>query len=112
LGVFVPNKATLGRATSAFGAAARLQIAVADKPTLRFAAAVHRAAIGLAVGVFDEAALTRLGQCHGDAAHQGANPHEAHKGPSPWVGLDVLAVSLHGPSCQGERGGFQKNFNQ
>ena len=90
MGVFVPNKATLCGATSAFRAAARLQIAVADKTTLRLTATIDRAAIGLAVGVFDEAALAGLGQCPRCAAHQGANPKVARKGSRPSVGFNGL----------------------
>mgnify|MGYP000458628129 CR=1 FL=1 len=63
MSVLAARHVPVASANAAFSAAARLQIAVADKTTLRFTATIDGAAIGLAVRVLNKAAVALLGEC-------------------------------------------------
>jgi len=57
----VADKTALTGATACFSAATRLQVAIANKPTVARAAATDGTAIGLTVRVLNKAAVALLG---------------------------------------------------
>ena len=57
----VANESALATATTRFGTAAGLHVAITNKPTVARATAADGAAIGLAVWVLNKAAVALLG---------------------------------------------------